>query len=346
MKAGTLITPTRMALGFTVRFNVDVAINQDLKALYPKDFITTDFINYWFEANRSKIEKLGIGSTVAGIQASELKSQKINVPEKPEQERIVSVLEVWDEYIEKLEQKIALKEQLKRGLIQQLVSNNSHKNKFSRVIEFFDFLPTYSHSKSQMTYSSGDEESVYAIHYGDIHTKFSSYIKIGKSNVPHLLENVSISSVRLLREGDIVVTDASEDYDGVGSSVEILDLGGNRCIAGLHTFALRPKEGLVAKGFGALIFENELIHRSLMKIATYSKVYGITKTAFSQIIISLPSISEQEHIVKILNILSDEIELMAQKRDRLKKQKKYLLKNLITGTIRTPENLALRGDIA
>ena len=31
----TLITSTRMALGKAVIFNVDVAINQDLKAIYP-----------------------------------------------------------------------------------------------------------------------------------------------------------------------------------------------------------------------------------------------------------------------------------------------------------------------
>ncbi|NCD10181.1 MAG: restriction endonuclease subunit S, partial [Negativicutes bacterium] len=118
VKAGTLITPTRMALGFTVRFDVDVAINQDLKALYPIDDVSTEYIQYWFEAYRKSIERLGTGSTVAGIQIGELRALKIQVPEKPEQERIVGVLEVWDEYIEKLEQKIALKEQLKKGLMQ------------------------------------------------------------------------------------------------------------------------------------------------------------------------------------------------------------------------------------
>ena len=35
IRKGILITSTRMALGKSVIFNVDVAINQDLKAIYP-----------------------------------------------------------------------------------------------------------------------------------------------------------------------------------------------------------------------------------------------------------------------------------------------------------------------
>jgi hypothetical protein len=37
-----------------------------------------------------------------------------------------------------------------------------------------------------------------------------------------------------------------------------------------------------------------------------------------------------------------EIECLQEKLDILKGQKKYLLKNLVTGTIRTPENLTRR----
>ena len=46
------------------------------------------------------------------INLGDIGKSELSIPEKPEQERIVGVLEVWDEYIETLEQKIALKEQL------------------------------------------------------------------------------------------------------------------------------------------------------------------------------------------------------------------------------------------
>ena len=45
--------------------------------------------------------------------------------------------------------------------------------KVKRVKEVFDFLKTNSISRSQLNNEEIDEESVYNIHYGDIHTSFN-----------------------------------------------------------------------------------------------------------------------------------------------------------------------------
>lgn len=63
----TLITATRMALGKVVRYEIDVTINQDLKAIFPKKELDTNFLFYWFEKNSKTINDLGNGSTVKGI---------------------------------------------------------------------------------------------------------------------------------------------------------------------------------------------------------------------------------------------------------------------------------------
>ena len=60
---------------------------------------------------------------------------------------------------------------------------------------------------------------------------------------------------------------------------------------------------------------------------------------FYNIKIQLPSLEEQNAIVEVLQLALKEIETLKKHRDVLTKQKKYLLKNLITGTIRTPEDL-------
>ena len=41
---GIIITSTRMALGKAVIYNIDVSINQDLKAIFPKKFIAKENI--------------------------------------------------------------------------------------------------------------------------------------------------------------------------------------------------------------------------------------------------------------------------------------------------------------
>ena len=60
---------------------------------------------------------------------------------------------------------------------------------------------------------------------------------------------------------------------------------------------------------------------------------------FYNIKIQLPSLEEQNAIVEVLQLALKEIETLKKHRDVLTKQKKYLLKNLITGAIRTPEDL-------
>src|SRR5690606_12288331 len=72
--AGTLITSTRMALGKALIYQVDVAINQDLKAIFTKSSLDTMYLKYWFDNNAKKIDDLGSGSTVKGISLPDLKT--------------------------------------------------------------------------------------------------------------------------------------------------------------------------------------------------------------------------------------------------------------------------------
>jgi len=66
VKKDTIILPTRMGLGRVVKSKIDLAINQDLKAIIPNEKITNDFLLWIIVSVASKLQKLGTGSTVAG----------------------------------------------------------------------------------------------------------------------------------------------------------------------------------------------------------------------------------------------------------------------------------------
>ena len=55
----------------------------------------------------------------------------------------------------------------------------------------------------------------------------------------------------------------------------------------------------------------------------------------------LPNIKEQSAIVDIITVSDNEITELEKKLFIIKNQKKFLLNNLITGVIRTPENLKI-----
>ena len=56
-----------------------------------------------------------------------------------------------------------------------------------------------------------------------------------------------------MKNGDLVLADASEDYDGVGKGVEIKNLGDSKAISGLHTFLLRDKDSNFVLGYKGFI---------------------------------------------------------------------------------------------
>ncbi|MCA6416653.1 MAG: restriction endonuclease subunit S, partial [Cytophagales bacterium] len=80
-------------------------------------------------ANRQK-RKLGQGHSVVHIYASDLADLIVPVPPLPEQQKIARILSTWDKAIEKTELLIAQKQQLKKGLMQQLLTGKVRFKEF------------------------------------------------------------------------------------------------------------------------------------------------------------------------------------------------------------------------
>lgn len=119
---GTLITATRMALGKAVIYEVDVCINQDLKALFVKKNVSVKYLYYWFEHYSKMIEDLGNGSTVMGISISDLKNIEFYFAPLNEQIAIAAVLSDMDAEIAALEARREKTRALKQGMMQELLT--------------------------------------------------------------------------------------------------------------------------------------------------------------------------------------------------------------------------------
>ena len=89
---GHVIIPTRMSLGKAAINTVDLAINQDLRALIPKVEICTEYLLYVILSLRDEIVRKGSGATVKGITQEDLYSLKIPYPPLDDQIRIAHLL--------------------------------------------------------------------------------------------------------------------------------------------------------------------------------------------------------------------------------------------------------------
>jgi type I restriction enzyme S subunit len=90
---GTIIIPTRMALGKVAISMADMAINQDLKALFINDpkKINRDYLQFFLESKAAYIDSHGKGATVKGITLDFLKGIMVPIPSIESQKKFSNI---------------------------------------------------------------------------------------------------------------------------------------------------------------------------------------------------------------------------------------------------------------
>jgi type I restriction enzyme, S subunit len=98
IKKGTILMPTRMALGKVAINTIDAAINQDIKAIEitSEEKISRDYLAKFLFSKASHFESLGKGATVKGITLDVLKDLQIPLPPLATQKRIAAILDAAD----------------------------------------------------------------------------------------------------------------------------------------------------------------------------------------------------------------------------------------------------------
>lgn len=195
----------------------------------------------------------------------------------------------------------------------------------------FRFLRTKSFSRAE-TESSGD---VKYVHYGDIHTKYP--LIISPEEIDLFVATEQAVNADILCSGDLILLDASEDYEGTTKCVELSNLSpDDKIISGLHTIALRDDNGVFANKFKAYITSMPYVKKNFWKQISGVKVYGISKDNLKKIKVLVPPVEEQRKIAEILGTWNRAIEelsgLIAEKREL----KRGLMQRLLTGAQRLP----------
>lgn len=114
---GSLIVGMRMSVGKFVLPTGPVAINQDLRALYPKDHVDCGFLYYACTSAAEQLNSFAVGSTVKGISVEDLLNLRLFVPPLPEQRRIAEILSTVDEQISTEISSIEKNQKIKTGLL-------------------------------------------------------------------------------------------------------------------------------------------------------------------------------------------------------------------------------------
>ena len=204
--------------------------------------------------------------------------------------------------------------------------------KVVKLGDVFDFLKTYTNSRESLN----DYDEISYIHYGEIHKKYKFYLDFCVASLPKIHQSKLGDKPEFIKNGDLVIADASEDYIDIAKSVEIKNLE-HKAVAGLHTFLLRDKGDYFADGYKGYILYEPWVAKELKKKATGISVLGISKSNLLNLKIKLPPLDEQEKIAEILSTWDEAINLTINLIENKKQFKKALMQNLLTAKIRFPE---------
>ena len=171
----------------------------------------------------------------------------------------------------------------------------------------FGWVTTNSLSREMLTYEKGEVQN---IHYGDIHGKFAARFRQSAESVPFIKQDALPSSIKedsYCKLGDVIIVDASEDYTDVGKAVEIVEVAPMSLVAGLHTYIARPRDGVLALGFSAYLFQSPALRAQVRRIAQGISVLGISKPSLAKLRLCLPHLDEQRKIADFLGSIDDKI---------------------------------------
>lgn len=196
----------------------------------------------------------------------------------------------------------------------------------------FKTFSSASYSRDDMVATSG----IACVHYGDIHTKFGYIVDLEKEELP-LVTNEQGRRYKLLKDGDVLLADASEDDEGIGKAIAII-CHGKLAIAGLHTIPLRAKkQNKFDTKYPSYLFAGRLVKRQVERLSEGTKVNSITYTKIKDVLLPLPPTKTEQ--TAIAEALSD-IDSLIRNFDRTIAKKQNIrqdaMEQLLSGQLRLP----------
>lgn len=264
-------------------------------------------------------------TNLASVNSTQLKQFPVLLPPMREQEEITKIVGCWDRVIEQAEKLIAAKSRIKRGLMQQLLTGKRRYAEFDgqewKTKELKNVGKIESGGTPDTSLPENWNGSINWCTPTDITSLQTRYLG---PTVRKLSERgLKNSSAKLLPPNSVIVCTRATIGDCAINIVEMATNQGFKSIV--------PNENVETEFlYHSIVFSK----KRLLRLAAGSTFGEVSKSDFERITISLPPLEEQRRIAAVLNACDQEITLLKQQLDALKRQKRGLMQKLLTGQIR------------
>ena len=315
--------------GFMIRYRYNI------------DKVNPLFMLYQLRSSKARKQVLDLSTVSANtnINQESYKKVKIILPTKKEQEKIASILSTVDEQIDNVDALIEKNKELKKGLMQTLLTKGIGHTKFKKT-EIGEIPEEWEIKELSELYSENIRD------FGSFSTtKLIEYVEEG---IPYLrAENfrenkIVLNSVSYITEEVDKLLDKSYVYDGNILFTKIGNIGcatvyrgelGTRCNSNATIAKIKIDENIYDSNY-IVYFLNSLQCKKQYIGSIISTPPRINMGEISKFKIAIPKLYEQTKIASILLKVDSKIEEYENKKNMFEELKKGLMQQLLTGKTR------------
>ncbi|MBF0383453.1 MAG: restriction endonuclease subunit S [Magnetococcales bacterium] len=313
----------------------------------PNDKISSSFARYLFKLPLlvqvfHKFSQ-GLVDDTLNLKFINFSSIKVRIPPLPEQQKIAAILTSVDNVIEKTEAQINKLQDLKRGMMQELLTRGIGHTQFKdspvgRIPVGWDVVGISTLAeKSQNSFVIGPfgsnlvkkdyrQQGVPVVFVRDIKPSRFNWI----SNIFVTTKKARELIAHSVKPGEIIITK-------MGLPPGIAAIYNESMPSGVVTadiIRLRPNVKKTSSSFLVEALNSDIIAKQVRDRTAGQTRPKLTLTDYKTILIPLPDLEEQKKIASILSTVDSHIDKKVQKSKQSKSLKKALMQDLLTGKVR------------
>ena len=270
------------------------------------------FLYNWLQLHKKEFERQAVGSTIKTIGLPYFKKLKIALPPFGEQKKIAKILSTWDKAIATVEKLIANSQQQKKALMQQLITGKKR-------------LPGFGGEWSKSTLSKVADVVMGSSPKSEAYNENKEGLPLlqGNADIKMRLSAPRVYTTQITKEcmaGDVLLS--------VRAPVGEISRSVHHACIGRGIAAIRAKHGVSQEYLYQWLLYIEPKWVRLSQGSTFESVNGNDVKGLH---IDTPSQEEQQEISKILTAADREIGNLSSQLEQIKREKKALMQQLLTG---------------
>lgn len=328
--AGTALMTVRAPVGDIFTSPTDVCIGRGLSGIKANIDVSQKYLNYQLQFASQQFHTLSQGSTFTAINSSDLKGIQIGLPPLKVQQKIGDILTSIDEAIQKTDKIIQKSEELKNGLMNQLLTKGIGHKKFKKTKldeipeewEIVELSTVALVERGKFSHRPRNDPKFYGGSIPFIQTGDVVNSKGRIKTYSQTLNEQGLSVSKIFPKGTIVLTIAANIGD-----TGILEF--DACFPD-SLVGIRPHSNV-----DSIFLEYFLKSRKpyLNSIATQSAQKNINLAKLNPMLVLLPPLNEQKKIAEILSSVDEEIIKNTFEKERLKALKGGLMQDIFSQKI-------------